>query len=233
MTPRKRASALPGANEKARAVRGMFDAIAGRYDLVNRVMTFGLDAGWRKRAVQAMGLPPRARVYDLACGTGDFCRELSDAGHRPVGFDFAIEMLRAARTSAPLVQADVLRLPARDASANGVTCGFALRNVVDLPELFAECARVLVPAGRIALLEVGEPSGRFAKAGHALYFKRIVPVIGGVLSDRQAYRYLPESVAYLPPPHELLEMIRGAGFAHVVRVPLTLGAAQLIVGTRR
>ena len=127
--------ALPEGEEKARAVRRLFDTISPRYDLVNRVMTFGMDVGWRRRTVRELALPAGSLVFDLACGTGDLCRELAAAGHRPVGFDFSHGMLLAAKTDAPLVEADILQLPVRDASADGATCGFALRNVVSLDEL--------------------------------------------------------------------------------------------------
>ena len=165
MTPRREQS-LPHGEEKARVVRRLFDTISPRYDLVNRVMTFGMDAGWRRRTVRELALPAGARVLDLACGTGDLCRELAAAGHRPVGFDFSHGMLLSARTEAPLVEADILRLPVRDASADGATCGFALRNVVSLEHLFAELARVLRPGGRIALLETAEPERWLMRVGH-------------------------------------------------------------------
>ncbi|HEX6230531.1 MAG TPA: ubiquinone/menaquinone biosynthesis methyltransferase [Actinomycetota bacterium] len=225
-------SDLPRGAEKARAVRGMFDAIAGRYDLVNRVMTFGMDVGWRRRAVGELRLPGGALVADLACGTGDLCRELRRSGYRPVGFDFSHGMLARATAVAPLVQADVLRLPLADASVDGATCGFALRNVVDLAAFFAESARVLRSGGRIALLEASEPDGLVMRAGHAIYFRRIVPLIGGVLSDRSAYAYLPASMAYLPGTERLLGMIGDAGFPDVRHTPLSGGIAQLLVGTR-
>jgi demethylmenaquinone methyltransferase / 2-methoxy-6-polyprenyl-1,4-benzoquinol methylase len=151
-------AALPTGEAKVRAVRGMFDAIAPRYDLVNRVMTFGLDRGWRRRAVRSLALAPGSVVVDLAAGTGDLCRDLQAAGHRPVGVDLSWGMLAAARTSAPLVQADVLRLPVPDGRADGATCGFALRNFVDLDAFLAELARVVRPGGRVAVLEVAEPS---------------------------------------------------------------------------
>src|SRR5690606_10874504 len=148
---------LPEGDEKVTAVRGMFDAIAPRYDLVNRIMTFRMDVGWRKRTVRALGLPAGATVVDLACGTGDLCRELSADGLRPVGVDLSFGMLAAARTDAPLLQGDALRLPFPDASVDGATCGFALRNLAALPPFFAELARVVRPGGRIALLEVATP----------------------------------------------------------------------------
>jgi len=229
---RRRELRLPEGEEKARTVRRLFDTISPRYDLVNRVMTFGMDVGWRRRTVRELALPPGSLVFDLACGTGDLCRALAAAGHRAIGFDFSHGMLLAARTTAPLVEADILRLPVRDASADGVTCGFALRNVVSLQELFAELARVVRPGGRISLLETSEPNGRVLRAGHRLYFQRVVPSIGGLLSDRTAYSYLPRSVAYLPTIEGLLGMLRSAGFADARRLPLGRGVAQLFVGTR-
>ena len=224
---------LPEPGEKARVVRGMFDRISSRYDLVNRVMTFGMDVGWRRRAVAELRLPGGALVADLACGTGDLCDQLLADGYRAVGFDFSHGMLVHARTAAPIAQADVLRLPLVDASVDGATCGFAMRNVADLAGLFAETARVVRPDGRIAFLETSEPEGRVLRAGHAVYFRRIVPLIGGALSDGEAYRYLPRSTAYLPEPDRLVAMLRDGGFAGVERLPLAGGAAQLLVGTRR
>lgn len=225
-------AALPTGDDKVRAVRSMFDAIAPRYDLVNRVMTFGLDVRWRKRAVRDLRLPAGSVVLDLATGTGDFCRELARAGMRPVGMDLSFGMLAAARTGAPLVQADILRLPVPDGAVDGVTCGFALRNLVELEPFFADLARAVRPGGRIALLDVGAPTNPVLRWGHGVYFGKVVPRIGGWLSDPAAYRYLPKSVAYLPEPDELVSMVRRAGFADTTRVLLAPGAAQLLVGTR-
>jgi demethylmenaquinone methyltransferase/2-methoxy-6-polyprenyl-1,4-benzoquinol methylase len=227
------ASGLPQGEEKARAVRRMFDDIAGRYDLVNRVMTLGLDVGWRRRTVAELLLPGGSRVADLACGTGDLCSELSRGGYRAIGFDFSREMLGNATTDAPLVQADVLELPLADRGVDGITCGFALRNVIDLRGFFAEVARVVRAGGRAAFLETSEPEGRVLRAGHRVYFGTIVPLIGGALSSREAYRYLPRSMAYLPAPDELMAMLEESGFEGVARTPLGAGAAQLLVGTRR
>jgi demethylmenaquinone methyltransferase/2-methoxy-6-polyprenyl-1,4-benzoquinol methylase len=223
---------LPQGEDKARVVRGLFDTISPRYDLVNRVMTFRMDVGWRRRAIRELHLPAGSVVYDLACGTGDLCRELEASGHVAVGFDFSHGMLANARTEAPLVQADVLRLPVRDASADGVTCGFALRNVTSLEALFAELGRVVRPGGAIALLDASRPDNPVLRAGHAVYFERLVPVIGGLLSDRDAYAYLPKSLAYLPPAAEMLAMLREAGFPSAHRLTLSGGIAQLFVGTR-
>jgi demethylmenaquinone methyltransferase/2-methoxy-6-polyprenyl-1,4-benzoquinol methylase len=221
--------------EKVEAVRSMFDAIAPRYDLVNRIMTFRMDVRWRRRTVAALGLPADGIggvVLDLACGTGDLCRELQSAGLRAVGMDLSYGMLAAAHTTAPLAQADALALPVPPATVDGVTCGFALRNLAALEPFFAELARVLRPGGRIALLEVAEPENRVMRWGHGIYFGKVVPLIGGLLSDPAAYRYLPKSVAYLPEPGKMLGMVGDAGFHDVSRTMLSGGIAQLIIGTR-
>jgi demethylmenaquinone methyltransferase/2-methoxy-6-polyprenyl-1,4-benzoquinol methylase len=227
-----RSRELPSGNEKIRAVRDMFDRIAPRYDLVNRVMTFGMDTRWRRRTVEALGLEAGSLVLDVACGTGDLCRELERNGLRAIGTDFSAGMLGAARTEAPLVQGDALALPVRDGSIDGVTCGFALRNVADLSLMLREFARVLRPGGRLSVLEVSEPRSAPLRYGHRLYFHRVVPIIGGLLSNRDAYRYLPASTAYLPPREGLLEMFRNAGFDDVATRQLGFGAAQLISGAR-
>jgi demethylmenaquinone methyltransferase/2-methoxy-6-polyprenyl-1,4-benzoquinol methylase len=210
----------------------MFDAIAPRYDLVNRIMTFRMDVGWRRRTVRELGLPRGATIVDIACGTGDLCRELAAQGQRPIGVDLSFGMLAAARTEVPLLQGDALRLPFPDRSLDGATCGFALRNLVELAPFFAELHRVVRPGGRIGLLEVAEPPNPILRWGHALYFGKVVPFIGGLLSDPAAYRYLPRSVAYLPAPDELVGLLRGAGFADAERRLFSVGIAQLLVGTR-
>jgi demethylmenaquinone methyltransferase / 2-methoxy-6-polyprenyl-1,4-benzoquinol methylase len=223
---------LPEGEEKRQAVQSMFDAIAPRYDLVNRIMTFRMDVGWRRKAVHSLDLPAGSRVIDLASGTGDLCRELTRQGMRPLSFDLSFGMLAADTSGAPRVQADILRLPMPDASADGATCGFALRNLVDLGGFFDELARVVRPGGRIALLEVATPPNPVVRAGHGVYFGRVVPLIGGLLSDGAAYRYLPRSVAYLPPPEEMLGRLGAAGFAEVDRRLFQGGLAQLVTGRR-
>jgi demethylmenaquinone methyltransferase/2-methoxy-6-polyprenyl-1,4-benzoquinol methylase len=227
-----RTSPLPEGAEKVQAVETMFDTIAPRYDLLNRLLTFGMDVGWRRRTVRSLGLPAGSKVLDLACGTADLCRELTAAGLRPVGVDRSAGMLAAARTSAPLVRGDALRLPVPDGSVDGIVCGFALRNFLALDPFLAECARALRPGGRVALLEVAAPVNPVLRAGHALYFGKVVPLVGGLLSDRAAYRYLPKSVAYLPPGDGLVSLLVDAGFADAERRLLSVGIAQLLTGTR-
>ena len=223
---------LPEGEAKVQAVREMFDTIAPRYDLVNRIMTFRLDVRWRRTAVRRLALPAGSTVIDLAAGTGDLCIDLRRAGHHPLAFDLSYGMLAADRSGSPRAQADILRLPLPDGSVDGATCGFALRNLLDLPTFFGELARVIRPGGRVALLDVGVPHHRLVRAGNDIYFGKVVPRIGALLSDGAAYRYLPKSVAYLPPRDELVEILRTAGFADAEHRQLSGGLTQLMVGTR-
>ena len=223
---------LPSGAEKARVVEEMFDRIAPRYDALNRVLTFRMDVGWRRIALETLGLRTGSRVLDLACGTGDLCRTVSAAGHAPVGVDFSAGMLHAARTDAPLVRADAMHLPFADATFDALTCGFALRNFAALEPVLAECGRVVRRGGRIALLDVAEPDSPLVRSVHGAWFRHVVPFVGGLISDRAAYRYLPASTAYLPPVSELLALVGNAGIVDVSRRTLGFGAAQLITGTR-
>ena len=223
---------LPQGAAKQTAVREMFDAIAPRYDMVNRIMTFRLDVRWRKITVRSLGLAWGSRVIDLASGTGDFCVELKNSGYGPISIDLSFGMLLQDRSNSPRAQADILCLPLPDAAVEGVSCGFALRNLVDLQIFFDELARVTKPLGRIALLDVGVPSNRLIRFGNSIYFGRIVPLIGGLLSNRAAYRYLPRSVAYLPDPAKLRDMLTRAGFNNVEHRQLSGGLTQLLTATR-
>ncbi len=223
---------LPTGADKTASVRAMFDTIAPRYDLVNRVMTFRMDVGWRRRALDMLGLAPGARVLDLATGTGDLAAEMASRGLVPIGADLSFGMLAAAPTPFPRVQADGVALPFPDGALDGATCGFALRNFTDLAATVAELGRVVRPGGRLALLEVAEPPNPIMRMGHGIYFGRVVPVIGGILSNGRAYSYLPRSVEYLPEPAELLDVVRDGGFRDVDRTLLSGGIAQLITATR-
>ncbi len=228
-------NALPAAADKRNAVRSMFDRIAPRYDRMNRLLSVGLDQRWRRAALDALGIGASDRVLDLGCGTGDLAELASAKGAQVMGVDFAKEMLRVARDrglSADMVQADAAALPFPDACATAVTCGFALRNFVSLPRIFGEIARVLAPSGRLALIEVDRPRAPLLRAGHSLYFDRIVPWIGGWLSDRAAYAYLPQSTRYLPSEEALRAMLHRAGLEQVERRPLLLGAVQIVTAVR-
>ena len=224
--------ALPQGDEKQQMVRTMFDAIAPRYDLVNRIMTFRLDVRWRKKAVRDLALPKNSRVLDLASGTGDLCIDLRKAGFQPISIDLSFGMLSNDRSGAPRAQADILRLPLPDQSVDGIICGFALRNLVDLKEFFVECARVLRPGGRVSLLDVGVPHNPLIRFGNSIYFGKVVPKIGALLSNGPAYRYLPKSVQYLPPRHELVALLRNSGFPDARHDQLSGGLTQLMTGTK-
>ncbi len=228
-------SPLPHGAEKRVAVRAMFERIAPRYDSLNRLLTLGLDQRWRRRALDAVEAGPGDRLVDLATGTGDLAEMAAARGARVIGVDYTRGMLRGAQrraVPAHLVQGDAERLPLAAESADVLVCGFSLRNFVSLAVVFREMSRVLAPGGRIALLDVDTPAPRLVRAGHALYFDRIVPRIGALLSDRAAYRYLPRSVSYLPARAELLGLLREVGFGALRHHPLGLGSAQLVTGVR-
>jgi demethylmenaquinone methyltransferase/2-methoxy-6-polyprenyl-1,4-benzoquinol methylase len=210
----------------------MFDAIAARYELVNKLMTFGLDARWRRRAVSDLRLPERSVVLDIAAGTGDFTRELFRQGHRAVATDLSYGMLENGREMPERVQADASTLPFRDAVFDGVTCGYALRNFTDLAATFDEMARVVRPGGRLSLLEVAEPESGLLRAGFRLWFRRVVPFIGSLVSDRAAYHYLPRSTAYLPTSDVVVSMLNASGFSAVNHRRVMGGLSQQFVATR-
>jgi demethylmenaquinone methyltransferase/2-methoxy-6-polyprenyl-1,4-benzoquinol methylase len=232
-TARATRKRLPQGDDKQHAVEALFDRIAPRYDRLNRIISLGQDRRWRRHTVEALRLPPGSTVLDLGCGTGDLCEVVRRAGWAPVGVDVSTGMLAAAHTGAPLVRADALTLPVPDASVDGVVSGFALRNFVDLERFFRECARVLRPGGRLAALETSEPSSPLLRAGHDLWFRRLVPLVGARLAhDADAYRYLPRSTAYLPATGELLGLVEASGFGDLRRRTFTGGAVQLLSGTR-
>jgi demethylmenaquinone methyltransferase/2-methoxy-6-polyprenyl-1,4-benzoquinol methylase len=226
---------LPAGTEKRAVVEAMFDRIAARYDLMNRVMTFGVDRGWRRRTIAALDLRGGERVLDLACGSGDLAAEAARRGARVIALDFSRAMLRRARTrriDCVLVRGDALALPLADASVDAVVSGFALRNFVDLDTAVRECARVVRPAGRLAFLEVDRPQSVILRAGHALYFRWVMPLLGALLVESNAYTYLAASTRYLPNEPHLVAMLGRAGFEAIVKRQFLGGAAQLLTGRR-
>jgi demethylmenaquinone methyltransferase/2-methoxy-6-polyprenyl-1,4-benzoquinol methylase len=223
---------LPQGEEKTARVRSMFDAIAPRYDLVNRLMTFGLDQHWRRDTIAALALPPGSLLLDVACGTGDLSRLAQRRQYRVIGADLSAGMLAANHSGAPLLQADCSHLPFPDGAFDGLVCGYALRNFTDLAGALAETARVLRPGGRLAILEVDAPRSAFLRAGYDIWFKKVVPRLGAALSDRDAYDYLPRSVAYLPPSPILRRLVADAGYSGVGIRPLAGGLSQLLYATR-
>ena len=229
-----RDGALPHGDAKHDAVEGMFDRLAPRYDRMNRIISLGLDRRWRQHTVDALGAPPGARVLDLACGTGDLCRDLATRGCDPVGLDFSAGMLAAAHVEVPLVRADGARLPLRDRHARrrspaGSRCATSSTST----RCSRECARVLRAGGRFAALDATVPSNPVMRAGNAVWFRGAVPLLGRVLAhDAEAYRYLPKSTAYLPPAPALATRLATAGFADVQHTTFTGGSVLLLTGTR-
>jgi demethylmenaquinone methyltransferase/2-methoxy-6-polyprenyl-1,4-benzoquinol methylase len=199
------------------AVRTMFDRIAPVYDAMNRVMTVGLDTRWRRLAAAA-AVRPGDRVLDAACGTGDLALAGVRAGAAAVvGLDFSEEMLARARRKAPgleWVRGDLLAMPFPDASFDAATVGFGIRNVEDLERALRELRRVLRPGGRVAILELTRPRGPL-RPFYALWFDRVVPLLGRLLPGGEAYTYLPASVKRFPAADELAELMRSAGFGEV------------------
>ena len=198
----------------ANEVRTMFDRIAPVYDVMNRVMTMGLDLRWRRITAQAV-VRSGDRVLDACCGTGDLAIAARTAGGTVTGLDFSPGMLERARRKAPdltWVEGDLLALPFEDGSFEAATVGFGVRNVADLPRALAELRRVLVSGGRVGVLEITQPRGLLAPF-YRLWFDRIVPLLGKLLKGGAAYSYLPASVRRFPGPDELGALMREAGFA--------------------
>jgi demethylmenaquinone methyltransferase/2-methoxy-6-polyprenyl-1,4-benzoquinol methylase len=194
----------------------MFDRIAPVYDAMNRIMTAGLDRSWRALAARSV-VRPGDRVLDACCGTGDLALACADAGGRVTGLDFSERMLAlAARKSSAIewTQGDLLELPFPDASFEAATVGFGVRNVEDLPRALAELRRVLVPGGRLAVLEITRPRGILAPF-YRLWFDVLVPLVGALVPGGSAYTYLPASVRRFPGPGELAKLLAAAGFTSV------------------
>jgi demethylmenaquinone methyltransferase/2-methoxy-6-polyprenyl-1,4-benzoquinol methylase len=211
--------------EFATEVRGMFDRIAGVYDLMNSAMTAGLHHEWRQRAVDRAQVGPGSNALDICCGTGDLALELRrriGPDGRVVGSDFSEPMLELARRKSgeeglpvEFGWADALDLPYGDASFDAVTIGFGARNLADLDKGLAEMARVLRPGGRLVILEITRPQREPLSSFYSLWFDRLVPVIGSLAGDSDAYSYLPNSVRTFPEPERLAAMIDGAGFTEI------------------
>jgi len=234
-TPRGAASE----QDAARWVRGMFGRIAGRYDLLNHLLSFNLDKRWRARTVERVAdilARPNARVLDLCCGTGDVLLAMEDRSGRAVlGSDFCHPMLveanhkiSARRFQTPLFEADALALPLADASLDLITVAFGFRNLANYERGMKEMLRVLKPGGVAAVLEFSQPTNKFFGALYGFFSTRVLPWVGGLVSGSQdAYSYLPESIGRFPGADELASQMKRAGFAHVEFERMTGGAVAL------
>lgn len=220
----------------------MFDKIAARYDAMNRVLSFGLDRGWRRRTVRALALGKAPRVLDLATGTGDLAVDIArmhpDA--TVIGLDPSRQMLAIAERKlasrgladrVTLVRGDAQHLPYRDAEMDAATIAFGIRNVPDRLAALGEMARVVRPGGRVAVLELGEPRrGLLARAAR-FHTRHVVPRLGALLSGAREYRYLQRSIAAFPPSAEFAQLMERAGLRVLEVAPLTFGVCTLYVTT--
>jgi demethylmenaquinone methyltransferase/2-methoxy-6-polyprenyl-1,4-benzoquinol methylase len=226
-------ASLPEGDEKRRSVETMFDRVAPHYDRMNRLISLGLDHGWRHHTLDELGVPHGSLVLDLACGTGDLAQEVIARGSRAIGMDLSAGMLAESHANAPLVRGDASLLPLRDASVDGVVCGFALRNFVELTGVFSEVARVLRTGGRFAALDATVPTNPLLRIGNAIWFRGAVPLLGRILAhDGAAYSYLPRSTAYLPPAPVLVDALGEAGFVDARHHTLTGGSVLVLSATR-
>lgn len=231
------------APERAKQVQTMFSRITGRYDLMNRVMTGGRDQAWRRETAKHLVLSDApARVLDLATGTGDLAFAVRERypNARVSAFDFSETILReGARKGAQRMDdktvwgvGDALNLPFPDATFDGVTNAFLLRNVVDLPQCLRELKRVTKPGGRVVCMEITHPQGPIFKQLFTLYFYKFVPILGGIISgDFKAYAYLPNSLSKFPPAKPLKALFDQAGYRNAYYKTLALGTMAIHVGT--
>jgi demethylmenaquinone methyltransferase/2-methoxy-6-polyprenyl-1,4-benzoquinol methylase len=220
-------------------IAGMFDAIAGRYDFLNHLLSAGIDRRWRRAAVRSLGLTGRERVLDLCTGTADLAiaaRRARPGAARVLGVDFAAAMLRVGFdklranriAGVSLVRGDAARIPARSGSVEAVTIGFGIRNVEHTQAACEEIHRVLVPGGRLAILEFAVPTQPLVRSAYLWYFNQVLPRIGRLVSRHNAaYAYLPASVGAFATPDEFTGLLRSCGFADVGAAPLTLGIVYL------
>jgi demethylmenaquinone methyltransferase/2-methoxy-6-polyprenyl-1,4-benzoquinol methylase len=226
-------------------IAGMFDAIAGRYDLLNLVLSLGLDRVWRRRAIASLALTGTERVLDVCAGTADVAIGTALAvpgSRRVVGVDFAGAMLARGRdkiraaglaSRVQLVRGDAMRLPVADASVDCLTIAFGIRNVQVTDAACREMLRVLKPGGRVAILEFGLPQAPGLRQLYAWYFLRVLPRIGSLVSRHGgAYSYLPASVGAFPWGQEFADLLTRAGFSAAASRPLTLGVVYLYTATR-
>jgi demethylmenaquinone methyltransferase/2-methoxy-6-polyprenyl-1,4-benzoquinol methylase len=233
-------------SKEARRIAGMFDAIAPRYDLLNRLLSAGFDRRWRTRAIRSLGLTGHETVLDLCTGTADVAlaeRRASGHARRVIGVDFAATMLKigqrkireaAEKNGIALLRADAMRLPIRDDGVDAVTVAFGIRNVEDAETACREMRRVLRSGGRLAILEFAIPTAPVIRQAYLSYVTHMLPLLGRLFSRHAtAYSYLPASVRAFPPPDRFARLLSDVGFSNISVNPLTMGIVYLYNGTKQ
>ena len=230
---------------KKEGIRRLFDNIATDYDRLNHILSLNIDKGWRRKAVREVIDEDRSmKVLDIACGTGDFTIEIAKkaaSGSKVIGVDISEGMMAVGRekiinagVNAEMCVADCEALPYRDGSFDRISVGFGVRNLEHLDIGMSEMYRVLAPGGKAVILELSVPSDAFVRWLYKIYFLKILPFIGGLISgDRGAYQYLPASVLRFPAPEKFIEIMAAAGFDDVTHTSFTMGICRMYIGRKK
>ncbi len=225
--------------EKKKAVKRIFDSIAFRYDLLNHLLSFGLDFYWRKKAINLSSLNNNSKLLDIACGTGDFAIAARKIGVKNIlGADFSKNMLelftkKSKWISGRTIQMVAENIPIKNKSVSNITVAFGVRNFYNIEEGFKSFHRILESEGQVTILEFRLPENNFLKGVYKFYFKKILPLVGGMISgEKEAYEYLPSSVEEFDEKIDLTEMLKTAGFKNVISKSLTFGIVQVIISTK-
>jgi demethylmenaquinone methyltransferase/2-methoxy-6-polyprenyl-1,4-benzoquinol methylase len=226
-------------SEKKEEVKRIFDSIALRYDFLNHLLSFGMDIYWRKKALTLTGFNSDSILLDVACGTGDVAIEARRQGAENIfGADYSFIMLKLFERKSDWIKKRTIQmvaenLPLKDESVTNITVAFGVRNFYDIQEGFNSFYRILKKEGKATIIEFRLPSDVFFKGLYKFYFKRILPVVGGIVSgDRKAYKYLPRSVEEFDEKIDIPELLRNSGFRKIEVYPLTIGIAQTIIATK-
>ncbi len=225
--------------DKKKKVRQIFESIAFRYDFLNHLLSFGTDFYWRKEALKLTGMNSETILLDVACGTGDFAIEARKRGVRKIfGADFSINMLKLFNEKSDWirgmnVQTVAEKMPLKNESVTNITVAFGVRNFYDIQEGFNSFYNVLKKNGKATILEFRLPSNFFFRGLYKFYFKKILPLIGGMISgDKEAYKYLPNSVEEFDEKINMPELLKNSGFSKIEIYPLTFGIVQVIIATK-